>query len=97
MDALQERSFACAGTLFMRRKTCGRPDCHCGKDPGARHGPYFVWTHKEGPRLVHRVITPQLAETVRRAISDYRAIRRLIARWDRESAKEILQLDDANQ
>jgi hypothetical protein len=96
IDALQGMELLCSGSLFTRTKICGKPYCRCAQDPQNRHGPYFVWIHREGRRLIQRVISPPQAQAVRRAIADFRHIRRLLARCDRESAKEILRLDDVN-
>jgi hypothetical protein len=33
-------SYLSSGTLIQRTKVCGNPNCHCARDPAARHGPY---------------------------------------------------------
>ena len=85
---------ACSGTLFTRTKVCGKPNCSCAQDVKARHGPYFIWVHREAGRLIHRIISPEQAQSARRAIANFRQIRRLLARWDRESAKDIVREGD---
>ncbi len=79
----------CSGTLSHRTKTCGQPTCHCHTDPTARHGPYFEWTRLERGRLVHRSIAPDQADLLRKAIANFRAIRALLRRWERETLRAL--------
>jgi len=81
----------CSGTLIERTKTCGKSNCRCATDPGARHGPYHEWSWREGGRLVHKTVTPHQAERVRKAIKDYREIQALLTLWERESTPIILK------
>ena len=83
--------FVSSGTLLMRTKTCGRPTCPCATDPEARHGPYFEFNRRVDGRLVHRVIPATLAPRVRRALANYRRIQGLLAEWERETVKELLE------
>lgn len=82
--------FVASGTIHKRTKVCGRQNCRCASDPEARHGPYYEWTRRQDGRLVHSVITPEQAELFTRAIQNYREIQRLLKRWERETAKEVL-------
>jgi hypothetical protein len=81
--------YACSGTLLHRTKVCGKPSCRCAQDPNARHGPYYEWNRREQGRLVHRVVSPEQAEIIRRAISNYRTIQRLLRKWDRETTRIV--------
>jgi hypothetical protein len=83
--------FVSSGTLLNRTKTCGRPSCPCATDPKARHGPYFEFNRRVDGRLVHRVIPAALAPQVRQAIDNYRKIQGLLAEWERETVKELLE------
>lgn len=78
------------GTLHIRTKTCGRPNCRCAKDPAARHGPYYEWSRREGRRLVHNSISADQAELLALALDNNREIRKLLAQWERETVKIIL-------
>ena len=89
-QALESMDHVCAGSLFTRTRVCGKPNCHCATDQAARHGPYFTWAHRDRDRVVHHILTREQAQLVRAAISNYRAIRKIITRWDRESANTIL-------
>lgn len=53
-------------------KVYGNPNCHCARDPAARHGPYYEWSYPKGGRLHHRPLTPKQAELMRQAIPTYR-------------------------
>ena len=81
----------CSGTLLKRTKTCGKPNCRCATNPEARHGPYHEWSWREGGRLVHKIVSPEQAQRLKRSIENYRKIQALLARWERESAAIILR------
>ena len=94
LDQIRERIAAvdhiCSGTLLRRTKVCGKPGCGCARDPGARHGPYYEWGRLERGRLVHTQLTTQEGARFAEAIRHYRLLRRLLARWIRESVRAIL-------
>ncbi len=81
---------ACAGTIYVRTRTCGKRTCRCHEDPSARHGPYAEWTRVREGRLVHSTLSAEQTERVTAAIGNYREIRRLLARWERETEEVIL-------
>jgi hypothetical protein len=83
--------FVASGTLHVRTKVCGRPNCHCAKDPKARHGPYYEWSRHQKGRLVHRVIPESLALRVQQALDNHRQIKTLLAQWEQETVKELLE------
>jgi len=89
-QALEPMECVCSGSLFTRTRVCGKPNCRCATDPDARHGPYFTWAHRDRDRVIHHILTRNQAQLVRTAILNYRAIRRIIARWDRDSTTVIL-------
>lgn len=79
----------CSGTLLKRMKTCGSPTCRCAQDPSARHGPYYEWGHMSAGKLVHRLISSDQAELLRRAIANYRRLRKLLRAWEAETERLI--------
>lgn len=82
--------FVASGTLHVRTKVCGRKNCRCATDPDKRHGPYHEWSrHKDG-KLRHKIVTPEQAQLLKRAISNHREILELLARWEDKTASEIL-------
>ena len=81
--------YLCSGTLSHRTKTCGQPSCRCHSDPAARHGPYFEWTRLESGKLAHRAISPGQAGELKSAIANFRAVRTLIRRWERETLRAL--------
>ncbi len=83
--------FVSSGTLLSRTKVCGRSSCRCATDPAARHGPYYEWNRRVEGRLVHRVIPSALAPRVRIALENYRRIQALLAQWEHETVKELLE------
>jgi len=92
-QAISAMDFIASGTLQRRTKVCGRPNCRCATDPSARHGPYYEWNRRQGGRLVHRAIPAELAGRVQRALDNYRRIRELLAQWEQETVKELLDPD----
>ncbi len=81
----------CSGTLHERTKTCGKPNCRCATDPKARHGPYYEWSWRQDGRLMHKTLSPEQAEILKKAIENYRKVKKLLHRWERESAGIILR------
>jgi len=79
----------CSGTLLKRMKTCGSPTCRCAHDAHARHGPYYEWGHMRRGKLVHRLVTPEQAELLRRAIANYRKARKLLRAWENHTERLI--------
>lgn len=72
----------CSGTLARRTKVCGKAGCPCARDLEARHGPYYEWGRMKHGRLVSRMVTPEQARVLRRAIANYRIVRRLLRAWE---------------
>ncbi|NOZ78701.1 MAG: hypothetical protein GXP48_05885 [Acidobacteria bacterium] len=82
--------FVASGTLHVRTKVCGKKNCKCATDPTKRHGPYHEWSRRKNGKLLHKILTPEQAQLVERAISNYRQIQKLLAQWEEETASEIL-------
>ena len=89
--------FVASGTLHVRTKVCGRKNCKCATNPEDRHGPYHEWSRRKDGRLRHKVVTPEQAKLLRRAISNHREIRTLLALWEDETASEILNPSEEDQ
>jgi hypothetical protein len=87
--ALAAIDYLCSGTLLKRMKTCGSPGCRCAQDPAARHGPYYEWGHMRGGKLVHRLVSAEQAELLRRAIANYRRLKKLLRSWEVETERLI--------
>jgi hypothetical protein len=87
---IQRMDFVASGTIHVRTKVCGRKNCKCATDPEARHGPYYEWTRTKHGKLLHSVVTPAQARLLQRAIANYHEILSLLARWEDETASEIL-------
>ena len=85
--SLNAMDYLCSGTLLRRMKVCGKPGCRCAQDPGARHGPYYEWGHMKGGKLVHRMVTPEQAALLRRAIANYRKAKKLMKAWENETER----------
>lgn len=86
---LAEMQYVCSGTLLERMKTCGSPTCRCARDPAARHGPYYEWGHMKAGKLVHRLVSAEQASLLRRAIANYRRLKKLLRSWEGETERLI--------
>ena len=93
-QAITEMDLVCAGTLSRRMRRCGKPNCRCARDPVALHGPYYEWTRWEKKRLAHTNIPPDQVAALQRAIRNHRSIRKLLARWQRQSVRLILNPEE---
>jgi hypothetical protein len=78
------------GTLQRRMTVCGKPGCRCARDPAARHGPYYEWTHLDQGRLVNHRLSAQEARRFVQAIRNYRRLKRLLAKWQQASVQAML-------
>ena len=79
----------CSGTLLMRMKTCGSPNCRCATDPEARHGPYYEWGHMKAGKLLHRLVSPAQAQALGVAIANYRKAKKLLRAWEAQTERLI--------
>lgn len=87
---IEDIDLICSGTLHERTKTCGKPNCRCATDPDARHGPYYEWSWRQDGRLMHKILSPEQAKLMKEAIANYGTVKKLLQRWERESAAIIL-------
>jgi hypothetical protein len=87
--AIGAMQYLSSGTLLKRTKVCGNPNCHCARDPAARHGPYYEWSYLKDGRLRHRTLTPNQAELMRLAIANYRKARTLLRTWEAHTQRLI--------
>jgi hypothetical protein len=86
--AIGQTDYLCSGTLYEHLSRCGKPGCRCAEDPAARHGPYYDWGHMQGGKLVRRRLSAEQAQLMRRAIDNYRKVKKLLRDW--ETATERL-------
>ena len=65
------------GSLVERLRRCGRSNCACARDPGARHGGTFLTVHLQGhTHAVH--VRPDDQAAVRAAVAAYQRLWTLI-------------------
>lgn len=88
-DQIARLEYLCSGTLLRRWKVCGKPQCRCAQDPSSRHGPYYEWSRREGNRLAHTSLSAEEARQVAQAIRNYRRLRALLRKWERQSLRAI--------
>jgi hypothetical protein len=83
--AIGQTDYLCSGTLYEHLSRCGKPGCRCAEDPAARHGPYYDWGHMQGGKLVRRRLSAEQAQLMRRAIDNYRKVKKLLRDWETET------------
>ena len=88
-EAVFGLDYVCSGTLLKRTKVCGKPNCRCAKDPDARHGPYYEWSHLRAGKLLHRVVSPHQAQILRQAIMNQRKLKKLMRDWEVETERLV--------
>ena len=86
---LAAMDYLCSGTLLKRMMKCGKASCRCQQDPAARHGPYYEWGHMKGGKLVHRYVSPEQAEALQQAITNYRTAQKLLRTWEAETERVL--------
>ena len=61
------------GSVVERLRRCGRSNCACARDPGARHGGTFLTVHLQGAtQAVH--LRPEDQAAVRAAVAAYQRL-----------------------
>lgn len=83
--------YVCSGTVVSSMVKCGKANCRCATDRLARHGPYYQWNRMKNGKLIHSTVTSEQAQQLRRAISAYRSVQKLLRQWEEETAK-ILEI-----
>ncbi len=65
------------GSVYLRRRRCGRPRCACARDPSARHASRFLTVFLDGrTRGFH--LRPEDDAEVRRAVEAYDRLWRIV-------------------
>jgi hypothetical protein len=76
------------GSVVERLRRCGRPNCACAKDPGARHGGKFLTVQLDGrTHALH--LRPADEAYVRDAIATYQRAWELINELTRCELAEL--------
>jgi hypothetical protein len=88
-SAIGQTDYLCSGTLYEHLSRCGKPGCRCAEDPAARHGPYYDWGHMQSGKLVRRRLSAEQAQLMRRAIDNYRKVKKLLRDWETETERLI--------
>ena len=85
--SLDAMDYLCSGTLLRRMKMCGKPGCRWHRGPRRTSRPVLrMGTHERG-KLVHRMVTPEQAALLRRAIANYRRAKKLMKAWENETER----------
>lgn len=80
---------ACSGTIARRSLVCGKANCRCKAKLPVLHGPYYYWGSRQGGKLVQKVLPPDQAKLVGKAIRNYRTILQLLRKWEAQTVRII--------
>ena len=71
------------GSLSERYVKCSKPDCPCGDNEEARHGPYYSVSRVVNGRTQSRWLNAEEAEIVRRQVEEGQRFRKKVeAYWE---------------
>ncbi len=81
-----------SGSVTIRFAPCGKPGCHCHRDPPQLHGPYWQWTTKVNGKTVTRNLDQHQAALYQEWIANRRRLLSVLAEMEEVSrqAAEIL-------
>lgn len=77
-----------SGSLQQRMTRCGKPSCRCMTSK-TRHGPYFEYGRMHAGKQVSTYVSKDEARLLRLAIKNYRRVRTLLRRWERETRRIV--------
>ena len=92
--AISGMDFVVSGTLLVRTRKCGNPNCRCARDANAEHGPYYEWNRMIGGKLVHSWLNEEQAELISEALANHQEIQRLLKVWEARTEQEVLEFED---
>lgn len=76
------------GSLSESYRKCGKPSCHCAREDGLKHGPFYILTRKdEHQKTVGQAIPPDFLDITRLQIQEYHHFRNL--------CRELVNINDA--
>jgi len=80
----------CKGNIHKEFRTCGNSNCKCKKDKSQRHGPYYVWSTKEGNKTKRYTLRLEQAEHINMGIARYEAFKTWINKFESTMKSEYL-------
>jgi hypothetical protein len=90
LRALQRDAPMIQGSLYLLRRRCGKPNCHCAQ--GELHATWVLTRSEAGRSRLYRFPPEQRAE-VRLGAREYRHWQRARARWVKQSAELVALID----
>ena len=83
------KDYILSGTIAKQYKQCGKVNCRCQEGKEYWHGPYWIWTRKEGGKTITKTLSKEQAKLVKKAIADMKELNDYIDKWKRLTLKEI--------
>jgi len=70
------------GNVSSQYHACGNPSCRChAPNNPKKHGPYSKLTYSHGGKSRCRFVRPECVEQLQHRLDNYKAFRRLTAKW----------------
>jgi hypothetical protein len=91
-ERLAEIGFTCEGSLALRYRACGNPNCRC-TDPEHRHGPYWQLSWKHAGTTISRNLPADDVALYQEWIANRRALDTILAEMrdlSHQAATQIL-------
>jgi len=76
------------GTLSLRRRKCGKPNCRCAS--GELHASLYL-VHSEGGKLQQICVPKHLEERVRQAVHNYQTVQKFLEEISVRERKRVRQ------
>ncbi len=96
MDSIKKHIIALdnilVGTLSKKYGQCGKKNCRCTKNKKYWHGPYYIWTRKEGGKTITKSLSIKQAEYCKRAIKNMNKLKKCIEKWKISSLNEMVNI-----
>ena len=81
--------FVKKGSITKCYQACRNPSCRCNKDPGLRHGPYFLLTSKEKAKTKTFSVPEGMLSEAKSYVENYKILKSKIMLMEKISEKII--------
>lgn len=77
------------GSVSEQYRKCGKQNCRCHEDRKDWHGPYWIWTRKEGGKTITKSLNKNQVLKLKKAIKQMKDLNLLIEKWKEISLTEL--------
>lgn len=80
------------GTLIKKYGPCGKSNCRCAENEKYWHGPYHIWTRKEGGKTKTKSLSLEQAKYCKKAIKNMNRLKKYIEKWKKYSFEDMKKI-----